>query len=835
MRVRRPDGEIRNVMFKAECHLDGQGAVTTLYGVVQDITDEKRAAASLVTSEAKYRAIAEYTSDLIVRADMQGTLLYVSPACRTLGYEPEDLIGRPGAELVHPDDVAVFYGTVAKLIAGEPIDRGLDREIRYRRKNGEWVWLEGSPQVIRDAAGQPIELLNVYRDVSERRRAQLAVRQADAARNANVELFETAFSHAPIGESLVSVEGGFLKVNPAFCGIVGYSEEQLLDLDFQTITHAEDIDKDLELLHQLIAGQIPSYQMDKRYIRADGTIVWVNLSVSMIADVDGLPKYFVSQVQDLTARRAAEAAHVESEHRFRRLADNAPDIIAESTLDGLLTYVSPACLAITGYSPDLLVGRAYVSLMHPEDGPKVEAMCQAVLAAKGALAPWTVEFRAEHVSGRELWLECKPTPIVDTVTGEFIGINDVIRDITARKAMEAELRQSRAEAESSAAVKGEFLANMSHELRTPLTSIVGFTRLAAEQPDLGELTRTYVDRVAEASRALLCTVNDILDFSKLEVGQVSFQPEPTSLSKLSRATLELFMPQAGAKDLDLWLDGEDTGEAGDLVISVDPDRIRQILLNLVGNAVKFTDKGGVTLRTRYNRAAGALSVEVIDTGGGIPPDKQDALFKRFSQVDGSLTRSHGGTGLGLAICKGLVEAMGGEIGVDSRAGEGSRFWFTIPAPLADLPQARAEGASAALPTFAGVRVLVVDDHPANRELARLILAGVGAEVSDAADGEAAAELAAVWPYDVILMDLRMPRLDGEGAMRRIRETPGPNDATPILAFTADADARTNERLEAIGFQGVVAKPLEPSALIDAVARATAFADNQQSREQTHVA
>jgi CheY-like chemotaxis protein len=228
-----------------------------------------------------------------------------------------------------------------------------------------------------------------------------------------------------------------------------------------------------------------------------------------------------------------------------------------------------------------------------------------------------------------------------------------------------------------------------------------------------------------------------------------------------------------------------------------------------------------------------LMVEVIDTGPGIAPDRRDRLFKRFSQVDGSLTRSHGGSGLGLAICKGLIEARGGEIGADRQPGEGSRFWFSIPAQIANAADAAPVIPGAALPTFSGVRVLVVDDHAANRELARLILAGIGAEISEAADGEEAAQLAAEWPYDVILMDLRMPRLDGAGALRRIRQSPGPNDATPILAFTADAGTEGAANLAALGFEEVVAKPLDPGALISAVARATAF-ETQQPWDESAV-
>jgi len=767
-----------------------------------------------IWSVARYQMLAEHISDVIVQVDMAGVLRYVSPACRAFGYEPEELIGRHSADLVHPDDLARFSANAAQLFAGQPANSSVDREVRYRRKDGAWIWLDGNPRAILDELGRPVGLLNVFRDVTERRR----LKDIEAERNANVALFETAFHHAPIGMALVSLDGRFLRINAAFCDLLGYSAQKMLGLDFQTITHADDLSADLTLLEQLVSGDIPSYQMEKRYMRADGAFLLARLSVSMVTEADGRPKHFIAQVEDLTARRAAKLALAESEQRYRRLANNAPDMVSESTLDGVLTYVSPACQAVTGFTAEELVGRTAFSLMHPEDAEKVRAMCRTVLESKGAIAPWSIELRAQHKDGRALWLECKPTPAIDPDTGRFNALNDVVRDITQRKTLETELRRAQADAEAAAAVKGEFLANMSHEIRTPLTAILGFSTLLSERRVFDEIGRGHLDRVLTASQSLLSIVNDILDFSKLEAGRFDVTPRATRPVDFAHDALLMFTPQADAQGLALDFIAE--GDLPDFV-SLDPDRVRQILFNLIGNAIKFTREGSVRLRLRYEAAASRLHFAVEDTGSGISESDQAKLFQRFAQVDGSSTRQHGGTGLGLAICRGLSEAMGGEVRVRSIQGQGSVFSLYISAPEVEAPQSAGQ-AGAGHASLDGVRVLVVDDNPANRELARAVLEIAGAEVTLAVGGQDALRQAAVAPYDIILLDRRMPGMDGSETLRRIRAEPGPNESIPILAFSADVDL--SELLGEGGFNDAVGKPIDAAVLIETISKWTQWND-----------
>ena len=506
------------------------------------------------------------------------------------------------------------------------------------------------------------------------------------------------------------------------------------------------------------------------------------------------------------------AAAERSEASFRLLAESALDIIAHSDLHGQMTYISPAARSITGYPLEELLGTSYLKILHPDDmaniGAAVSAQRDCPNAASAPPAA-TVEYRAFRKDGQMIWLESRPTLACDPVTGVPTGITDIIRDVTARKTLELDLRAARAEAEQAAAVKGEFLANMSHELRTPLTAVIGFANLAADEPDLSPRAQRYLDRIAAGGQTLLTTINDILDFSRLESGRIALNARPTNVADLVAEVLELTSAAAMAKGLTLTADGL---AAIPPQVMIDPERVRQVLVNLVGNAVKFTDEGKVSLAVLHHRDR--LRIAVVDTGRGVAAEDQALIFARFSQIDAALNRQHGGTGLGLAISKGLVELMGGQIGVESEEGNGARFWFEIPAHVAQADDDAPGEDDIPLPP-PGSRVLVVDDNAGNRELVRSVLEAVGVEVAEAQDGEEGVAAAAAAPYDAILMDLRMPRLDGVSAAQRIRAEQGPSAGAPIIAFSADVRMGPLDPV----FDGATPKPLTVMSLLSTLAMA----------------
>jgi len=378
-----------------------------------------------------------------------------------------------------------------------------------------------------------------------------------------------------------------------------------------------------------------------------------------------------------------------------------------------------------------------------------------------------------------------------------------------------ELEKAAKEAADAAAAKSEFLANMSHELRTPLTAILGFSELLRKSKALAPDDARSADRITVASRTLLTVVNDILDLSKMEANAVKLGVEAMDPVRLLQDALDVIEAEAIGKGLDVHI--EVTGAPVPVV--GDPIRLRQVLFNLVSNALKFTSQGEIVGAVAFEPLGDAtcrIRFEVRDTGIGIPADKLGLMFERFSQADGSITRRFGGTGLGLAICKRIVGLMNGVIDVDSRPGEGSVFWLEVELPVAD--RLDAELSAQAIENFAEleVRALVVEDHPVNQELLRIILEAVGVQVEVASDGAQALAAYRNGAYDIILMDVQMPIMDGPEATRRIRALEGEASRIPIIAMTANVMSDQIDAYIAAGMDAHVGKPIESNALIETI-------------------
>jgi PAS domain S-box-containing protein len=527
---------------------------------------------------------------------------------------------------------------------------------------------------------------------------------------------------------------------------------------------------------------------------------------------------------EVRRRRELEEAEAHRADEYQLLADHSTDLIIRFDRDDTILYISPSCRRY-GYEPHEVIGRCGYEFVHPDDLERVRGLVGDLFSGAEPDPNANREQRVRSIDGRWVWFEGNPQ-VIRSADGQPIEFVTQLRDIDARKALEAELERKRVEAEAAAVAKSEFLANMSHEIRTPLTGVLGFSGMLQRLEGLPDQGQVYIDRIVASGQTLLSVVNDILDFSKIEAGQLELDPQPFAPAAFVAEAVGLVQAQADAKSLALSTRLDPTLPAA---VTADSARLRQVLLNLLSNAIKFTDRGEVRVEVGYQ--AGLLRVAVVDTGVGIPPDRLDRLFQRFSQADGSINRQFGGTGLGLAICKSLSELMGGAVGVASTPGEGSTFWFTAAAPQVEAAAPASQPVEA--PAYAGsaANVLVVDDNPVNREVVKALLEGLGLTLVEAGGGAEAVERAMGSPFDLILMDLQMPGMDGLAATRAIRQGAGPNCGTPIVALSANVLSHHLEACREAGMNDHIGKPIVAADLLTKVALWTAPPEAEDAEAQ----
>lgn len=460
----------------------------------------------------------------------------------------------------------------------------------------------------------------------------------------------------------------------------------------------------------------------------------------------------------------------------------------------------------------------FSELLHDEDRTAVMARIQSCLAGQGI---YRSEHRMRHADGRYLWVFDQGDIVERDADGAPMRMLGSMTDITERKHNEQALHQAKIAAETANRIKSEFLANMSHEIRTPMNGVMGMTQLLLDTP-LSEEQQEYARIIYDSANHLLTIINDILDFSKIEAGRLNIETVAMDLPETVRRTVELMATRARDKGLALDCHIE---SAVPRWLAGDPVRLRQILLNFIGNAIKFTDTGAVTVEVKTlqkDTTTVMVAFEVRDTGIGISADKMQSLFSPFTQVDASMTRRFGGTGLGLSISRRLVELMGGKIGVASREGVGSAFWFHIPFPVA--AQAAESTDATVYPVVQtamrkGV-ILLVEDNPVNQILAVAMLSKHGHHVDIAENGEQALRILSRRAYDLVLMDCQMPIMDGYEATRRLRADDSPvlNPRIPVIAMTASALIEDRRRCLAVGMDGFISKPVKAADLQQSVAR-----------------
>jgi PAS domain S-box-containing protein len=820
-----------------------------------EISDRKSAQEALRQSEEHLRLVVQNMPVMLDAFNADWNIIVWNRECeRITGYSAEEIIGNPRAlELLYPD----------AAYRDQMLAEHLARHQNYR----DWEW----DITCKDGSVKTIAWSNICEqfpipgwgtwgvgvDVTERKQAQAALKDSE-------ERFRAMFNQAAVGIAQVALDGRFIQVNPALCEITGYNHDELIEMTFEEVTHPDDLDADLAEAERVLAGEINGYSLEKRYIRKDGSVLWINLTSSVVRDSEGQAKYAVGIIEDISDRKRAElaqqflveastllAASLDYETTLTNVAHlTVPNLADCCIVDIFQEDWSIRPLAIAAVNP--ATQKLYEELRHRYPPNKDHFISQRLRSGQSSFDPeipdsLLVAFAQddEHLGllRRVGMSSAMAIPLLSH--GQVFGSISFIRielgrrynqadlalaeDIARRAATAIDNARLYREAQEANRLKDEFLAVLSHELRSPINAIVGWSQMLRTR----KLNEATIDRALETieRNAKLQTqlIEDLLDISRIIQGKLDLNIHPLNLTSVIEAAINTVRPAAEAKGIQLQSPVTSAAE----LISGDANRLQQVVWNLLSNAIKFTPQGG-RVEIRLDRTNSHIQIQVTDTGKGISPSFLPYVFDRFRQADSSITRSHGGLGLGLSIVRQLVELHGGTVQAES-PGEGQGATFTVKLPLITESSKAIKNGRPAESHFltsssphsltpsspqplTGLRVLVVDDEIDTREYLLTVLEEYGAEaIGVASVSQAILEIKHLLP-DVLVSDIGMPDEDGYSLIRKLRALEVDQGAKiPAVAVTAYAREEDRQQAIAAGFQMHISKPIEPTQLVSVVA------------------
>lgn len=787
---------------------DDQGGIRYFVSQCLDITPYKELEKNLLMEQEKLRlAFNNAAIGMALVSPWEGRYLKVNPRlCEITGYPEHELITKRVLDITHPEDQARDAIILSQLANGDITH--CDFEKRYIHKDGQVVWVNLFSAGAYSPDHQLMYYVSQIMDITHRKRMEQALKASE-------EKFKKAFENAAIGIMVITASGYILEANWEARKMLGYGIEELRTLNYADLTYPDDLKQDQDAFRDMANLKITTCNYEKRFVHRNGQILWTSLAGSGMFDEQSDRISFVIQITDITEKKKMEQAYQQSEQKFRSAFHNAAIGMAITSPEGRWLQVNQALCDIMGYTEAELLASDFQSLTHPDDLPRGISLLRQMKNREIDTFKW--EKRYIHKKGYTIWAQLNVTPVYDEQKRMTHQVAQ-IQDISERVEAEHRLRQAKEQAEIAAQAKADFLSTMSHEIRTPLNAVLGMSYLLKETP-LSAEQRELVETLQIGGKNLQATINDILDFSKLESGKMEVDWQPIHPQDCVEEVMGLFRQRAKEKGL---LFNSVIEPSVPLSVRSDNTRLKQILINLIANAIKFTSSGSVEvvvtgkpLTVSPHGADIELTFSVRDTGCGIPPEKLNTIFEAFTQVDASTTRQFGGTGLGLSISNKLATILGGIIKVESIPEQGSRFQFVLPVQTAQpvLSKPEVSHASTRQAEAYPLRILVVEDNLINRTLMEKILQSMDYQPTIVSSGPEALEVLKDTSFEIILMDIQMPGMDGLEAARLIRQQ---CEGVPpiIIAVTAYVLPEDRNHFLRNGMDDMLEKPVSPQGLAE---------------------